>query len=361
MKKILALSLALIMVFVLVACSNDTADSGSQAPEASSAAPAEKSETPAETEDNGGSEGGKTGKVALILKSLNHAFFADMQEAAKEKADELGMEIYIDGVIDESDNEGIIQLIENAITQQCDVIAVTTSDSTALVQSVKKCNDAGIPFITIDADIDQAALDAAGAEVVTFIGTDNREGGRLIGEYCAELFKDASEEVQVAILEGLPGTETATNRKAGFEEGISSNDKIKVVASQNADWQIELGLNVGQNILQANPDIEFIFGSNDYMALGALQAAIAANLDVQVMGFDAIQDALDSIKDGKLFGTLGQFPGKMGATAVQMAYELINDPSKTYDRVTYTGCYVVTKENLDDYLAEAKDLSKLPI
>jgi ribose transport system substrate-binding protein len=347
MKRIITFVLAMLLAIALVGCG------GEETTQSTSPQTQESSEAP---ETTGTSEGEKVGKVALILKSLNHAFFADMQEAAALKAEELNMELYVDGVIDESDNEGIIQLIENAIAQKCDVIAVTTSDSTALVQSVKKCNDAGIPFITIDADIDQDALDAAGAEVVTFIGTDNYEGGKLIGEYCAEMYQDATEEVQIAVLEGLPGTETATNRKLGFEEGISSNDKLKIVASQNADWQIELGLNVGQNILQANPNVQFIFGSNDYMALGALQAAQAANLDVSVMGFDAIQDALDSIEKGELFGTLGQFPKKMGALAVKIAYELIKDPTKTYDRVTYTGCYVVTKDNLEEYLEEANNL-----
>lgn len=344
-RKWLALLLVMAMLMLTAAgCAGGTGD-GSQLPP-------DNGDTSID-DGTGGPDGtveGKTGKICLILKSLNHAFFAAMQKGAEDTAKKLGMELYVDGVTDESDSEGMIAIMENAITQECDVIAVTISDSTAMIPTIKKANDAGIKVLTIDARVDEAALKAAGAEVVTFIGTDNYDGGYLVGQYCAELYKDSKEEVQVAVITGLPGTETATNRNQGFLDGIASNDKIKVVASQNADWEIEKGLNVTQNILQANPDIKFIFGCNDYMALGALKAAQAAKLDdIVVVGFDAIQDSLDSISEGALSGTLGQYPGKMGAWAVELAYDLVKDPNTKVPETLFTGCYVVTADNLADY------------
>lgn len=346
-KKLLAVVLVIVMILLTLAgCAGETDDaSGDTSGDTQGQTSANKSDTSADT-----SSDGSNGKMCLILKSLNHAYFATMQKGAEAMAKELGMDLYIDGVTDESDNEGMIAIMENAITQECDVIAVTISDSTAMIPTIKKANDAGIKVITIDAKVDEEALKEAGGEVVTFIGTDNYDGGYLIGQYCAELYKDAEEEVQVAVITGLPGTETATNRSQGFIDGIASNAKIKVAASQNADWEIEKALNVTQNILQANPDIKFIFGCNDYMALGALKAAQAAKLDdIVVVGFDAIQDSLDAISEGTLSGTLGQYPGKMGAWAVELARDLVKNPNTEVPDTLFTGCYVVTGDNLADY------------
>ena len=99
---------------------------------------------------------------------------------------------------------------------------------------------------------------------------------------------------------------------------------MEVVAEQTANWEVEQGYNVFQNILQANPDLKLVFASNDNMGIGAYRAIKEANKDVTVIGYDAIPASLDAVKAGEFAGTIAQFPAEMGEMGVQTAIKLIN-------------------------------------
>jgi ribose transport system substrate-binding protein len=290
-------------------------------------------------------------KIAFIVKTMNHPFYADMTDGAKARCEALGYDVYFDGPDREIESDKQMQMVENAIIQKVDAICLTATDSQALADSVKKANDANIPVITLDAKIDAPALVANGGHVVTFIGSDNYQGGVIAGQYIANIFKDATSDVEIGIIEGIPGHETAINRKAGFEEGIKGNSHLKIVASQTGSWERELGMNVAQNMLQANPNIKCFFGSNDNMALGAVEAARAANKlqDIKIIGFDGIEDALTAIKTGDMVGTVGQYPYKMGEMAIDVVKELLNDPNAKIAPINYTEISVIDVSNIDRY------------
>lgn len=311
--------------------------------------------TGGETKDAGtgaaGAGGGLKPKIAFIMKTMNHPFWADMKDAAQAKADELGYDIYFDGPDRETETEKQVQMIENAIVQKVDAVICGATDSKALVDVVKKCNDAGIVFITVDGALDQDSLDAAGAAVATTIGSNNYEGGKMVGEYFKSLFADETGKIEVAIIEGVPGMEAAIHRKTGFEEVIATDSRFEIVASQPGNWESELGMSVAQNMLQANPNLKAIFAANDNMGLGAIEAIRAANkLDqVKVVSFDGIADALDSIERGEITATIGQYPKKMGEIGVTVASELIQDPHASVEPIYYADIEVVDQSNLGDY------------
>ena len=80
-----------------------------------------------------------------------------------------------------------------------------------------------------------------------------------------------------------------------------------------------------ENIIQSKGDIDAVFAQNDEMALGAQKALEAANMkDVLIVGFDATDDAVDAVKQGKMAATVAQKPDLMGATAVETAIKIIN-------------------------------------
>ena len=102
-----------------------------------------------------------------------------------------------------------------------------------------------------------------------------------------------------------------------------ADSKLTVVTSQTANFARTEGMTVMENMLQANPDIQAVFAANDEMALGAMEAISGAGKNIMVVGFDATDDAIASIKAGQMAGTIAQQPDLIGSTAVEYALKLI--------------------------------------
>jgi ribose transport system substrate-binding protein len=78
-----------------------------------------------------------------------------------------------------------------------------------------------------------------------------------------------------------------------------------------------------ENMLQAEGGIQAVFAANDEMALGAVEAISGAGKDILVVGFDATDDAVAAIKEGRMAATIAQQPALIGSTAVENALRLI--------------------------------------
>jgi ribose transport system substrate-binding protein len=248
-------------------------------------------------------------KLGLVVSTLNNPFFVTLKEGAEEKAKEMGMDI----IILDSQNDPSKELanVEDLIVKGVDVILINPTDSDAVARAVMAANESKIPVVTLDRG-------ANGGEVVTHIASDNIAGGKMAGEFIVEkIGKDG----KVVELQGIPGTTAARDRGQGFNEAVAN--KITVVAQQAADFDRTKGLNVMENILQAEPEIDAVFAHNDEMALGALKAIEGSGRDILVVGFDATDDAVKAVEDGKLAATVAQQPSMIGATGVEIASKII--------------------------------------
>jgi ribose transport system substrate-binding protein len=282
-------------------------------------------------------------RVALVLKTLNSPFFNDMQRGAQEAASRLGIDLVVQAAEREIDVERQMQIIENLLQTGVKALCVTPSGSREVVPAVVKANRANIPVVIVDTRLDKAASDEAGAKFVSFIGSDNYEGGRIAATFIADATKG---QANVAVLEGIPGHETGDSRLRGFKDGIKDSAGIKIVASQPANWERDQGFNVFQNMLQAHPDIDTLFACNDMMALGAVEAIRVAGKtgSIRVVGFDAVEDARKAIKDGTMLGSVAQFPDEMGRLAVENAvHALKGEPVEADAKVRIE---LITKDNV---------------
>ena len=264
--------------------------------------------------------------IALVMKTLNNPFFIDMQRGAEEAARQLNLKLLVQAAEREVDVEKQMQIIENLIQRKVDAICVVPSGSKEIIPAILKANQAGIPVLTVDTRIDSSALSEVGGQVITFIGSDNIDGGRIAGQYIIEKLNGTG---KVAILEGIPGHETGDARLSGFHQAVDNEPGIKIVASQTANWERDQGFNVFQNILQSNPDVQALFACNDMMALGAIEAIAAAGKtgEIIVVGFDAITDARQAIRDRRMAASIAQHPFEMGKQAVERAYQILNGES----------------------------------
>jgi ribose transport system substrate-binding protein len=235
-----------------------------------------------------------------------------------------------------------MQIVENLIQEHVSAIVLAPAGSKEIVAAVKEANDANIPVLIVDTRIDEPTLQAAGAHIETFIGSDNRKGGELAGDFLAQALHDTGD---VAVIEGFAGHETGDNRKAGFNDAMAHHPGIHIAASQTANWEQEKAFNVTQNILQAHPSIKGIFTCNDVMAMGSLEAlAAAGRKDVLLVGFDASADARKAIAAGTMLGSVAQYPTEMGRIAVDSAVSVL--AGKKLDAYIPTKVDVIDKSKL---------------
>ena len=260
--------------------------------------------------------------VALVVKTLNNAFFVEMERGARAAADSLGIELLVQAPEREIDVEKQMQIVENLIQRGISVLALVPSGSREIVPAVVKANRAKIPVVIVDTRVDTSALRQAGGSTTTFIGSDNVSGGRMAGQF---LVKKLGARGSVAVLEGVAGHETSDSRLRGFREALVSSPGISIASSQTANMERDQAFNVTQNMLQAHPDIDAIFAANDVMALGAVEAIAAAKKTgrITVVGFDAQDDARQAIRNGTMAATIAQNPRAMGRLAVIAAHRLL--------------------------------------
>lgn len=284
--------------------------------------------------------------VALVVKTLNNPFFNDMQAGAEDMARELEINLIVQAAEREVDVEQQVQIVENLIQRRVDAIMLTPSGSREVVPVIARANSNNIPIINLDTKVDADLLASDNAYVATFIGSDNFEGGYIAGKFVGEQLNG---EGEVAILEGIPGHETADSRQQGFLSGISEYPGIEIVTSQTANWERNLGYNVFENILQSYNDIQAVFAASDLMALGAIEAISASGRnpdEILVVGFDAHTEAVDAIRRGVMHATVAQNPYEIGRAGVEYAYKVLN--GEEIPNNINVEIKLITQENVDE-------------
>lgn len=296
MKKLLKMALASSLVLGVLAGCSTSSNLDNKAPEQS-------------TGNAGGNAGGKV-TIGLAVSTLNNPFFVSLKEGAEKAAKDAGAELLVVDAQDDTAKQ--ISGVEDLIQKKVSVIMINPTDSAAIVTAVEAANKANIPVITVDRA-------AEGGQVVSHIASDNVKGGKMAGDFILEKLGGKGNIVE---LQGIAGTSAARDRGKGFHEAVDNKEGVKVVASQPADFDRAKGLSVMENILQSNKDVQAVFAHNDEMALGALQAVEAQGKNIIVVGFDATDDAVKSVNDGKMGATVAQKPAAIGETAVQTALKV---------------------------------------
>ena len=221
--------------------------------------------------------------------------------------------------------------MEDLISKNVSVLIVNPVDSDAIAPAVKDAVSKGLKVISVDRVVN-------GVDVDCQIASDNVAGAEMATEYLAEL---VGEGAKVAELQGVPGASATIDRGEGFHN--VADQKLDVVSSQTANFNRAEGMTVMENVLQSASDVKGVFAHNDEMALGALEAV--AGKDIQIVGFDATDDAVAAVKDGKMAATVAQQPDKMGETAVNTAISLIN--GEDVEKSIPVEVTLITKENAE--------------
>ena len=248
--------------------------------------------------------------IGVSLLTRTHPFYQELEAGLREAAAEKGYTLIVQS--GEFDVARQKDQIEDFIASKVSILIVSPCDSRSIGTSIEAANKSGIPVFTAD-----IAVLVPGARIVCHTASDNVEGGRLAAQAIREAL---SGQGRVAIIDH-PEVESVMERVRGFEEEIARQPGIEIVAKLSGHGMKDAAFRAGEDILQAHPDLGAIFGINDDSALGALTAVEKANRQgrVTIVGFDAVPEARQAIRDGKIYADVIQQPRAIGRETIRAA------------------------------------------
>ncbi len=297
-KKMMALVLAVVMSASATACGSSTGTT----------------ETKGEkTEDVASEEG--TVVVAQAMPTLNNPWYVQFANGSKDMAEKLGIKFsqVTNPGDSEWDPEAQIGIIENLIATEPDVIEIDPTSTDGINTAIEEAATMGITVVT-------SGSRTSSEHVSCSITADNYQGGVSCGKEMVKLLNGAG---KIIVLDATPGRDVMDARVKGFKDGIADS-QIEIVAEQCGNSTREEALTVMENLLQANPDIDAVWAANDEMALGAVEALRSVGKVGQVIvgGFDATEDATNSIQAGEMTYTIDQIPYEEGVRAIAISFML---------------------------------------
>ncbi|MBR1457034.1 MAG: substrate-binding domain-containing protein [Oscillospiraceae bacterium] len=330
MKKILALLLAVVMVFALAACGSSSSAPAATAAPAAEAPAAEEAPAAAET------------KVAVFWYAASDAYLSTVRAALDADLEAAGI-AYQD--FDGNNNQGTqLEQVQTAVTNGFNVLVVnlvTSGSADAAQQIISAAGDLPVIFFNraVEGDGEEGTV-LNGNDNIAFIGTDAPEAGhmqgKMIGDYLVANYEDVDingdGEISYAMFMGDASNVEAIYRTqygvedanavltaAGYPELVyfnaSNTDKYQL--DPNGAWSSAAGNEFMSTNLaeysEANGNmIELVIANNDDMALGAMAALQGAGYNdgngrmIPIFGVDATQPAQDAIAAGGMTGTVKQ-------------------------------------------------------
>ena len=281
--------------------------------------------------------------IPIIVKDTTSFYWQIVLAGARQAGKDLGVSVPELGAQSESDINGQISILENAVAGAPAAVVISPTEFKALGKPIDEAAKA-VPIIGIDSGADSKAF-------TSFLTTDNVQGGRIAADGLAAAIKAATgkEEGEVAIITSLPGVGSLDQRREGFLDQMKTKyPGITVTVDRFADGQATTGLNMMTDLITANPNIVGVFASNLIMAQGVGQAIAENKLGdkIKVIGFDSDEKTVGFLKEGVLAGLVVQDPYRMGYDGVKTA--LAVSKGEKVETFVDTGANLVTQANMAD-------------
>lgn len=280
--------------------------------------------------------------IPIIVKDTTSFYWQIVLAGARAAGKDLGVNVPELGAQAETDINGQISILENAVSGNPAAIVIAPTERSALGAPITEAA-ASVPVIGIDSSADSDAFSS-------FLTTDNVQGGRIAADGLVAAIKAATgkEEGEVALITSVPNAGSLEERKQGFIEQLAKYPGIKLVADKYADGQAATGLNITTDLLTANPNLVGIFASNLIMAQGAGQALAenGAAERVSLIGFDSDDKLVSFLKDGTIDGLVVQDPYRMGYDGIKTA--LAVSKGESVEKFVDTGANLITTANMEE-------------
>jgi ribose transport system substrate-binding protein len=280
--------------------------------------------------------------IPIIVKDTTSNYWQIVFAGARKAGKDLGVKVPQQGAQSESDINGQISILENAVSEKPAAIVIAPTQRAALGKPIDEAAKK-VKIIGIDSAADSNAF-------TSFLTTDNVQGGRIAADGLADAIKAkyGKAEGDVALITSIAGVGSLDQRAKGFKEEIAAKyPGLKLVADKIADGQATTGLNIMTDLITANPNLRGVFASNLIMAQGAGQA-IAENKvadKIKLVGFDSDDKLVKLLSDGNIAALVVQDPFRMGYDGIKTA--LAASKGEQVPAKVDTGANLITKENMN--------------
>ena len=279
--------------------------------------------------------------IGCSLYDMKQEFFQKMEKGTRERAVELGYEFHLHD--QKSDELQMVSGCKSLLNQGVAALIVSPCKPDALGAVVEAARKTDVPVVIDD-------IGGGGTDYSVIVISDNFGGGKLAGQFLIDKLGPGKGR-PVAIIKVEPSAVYAVRRGEGFKKAVTDNG-FAVVAELSGHSQTEEGYSKMKNIMAGNPDLVAVFCENDPMAVGAAQAVAESDKKGQILviGFNADDVALASIKAGTMAATVAQSPESMGRITAELANQLIKKRPLKFDdplkREIFAPVKLVTAANL---------------
>ncbi|MCI8417121.1 MAG: substrate-binding domain-containing protein [Lachnospiraceae bacterium] len=275
--------------------------------------------------------------IILIQKAIDETndFWSSIHKGAKMAAREYGVNLTVWGPESEREVDKAHELIEDAIAQKPDAIALAPISYEETLIYARMIEEAGIPLILVDS----VMAEPVGRCVVA---TDNVEGGYKMGAYMSQF---VDENTAIGIVGHVQGSSTAREREQGFREGLGE-DQEKIVQVVFCESSFELAREVTRQMLEEHPEINMIAGLNEYSSVGAAQAVRELGLEdrIHMVGFDSSKQEIQLLEEGIFDAIVIQQAFNMGYLGIEKAVKAAR--GEELPEYEDAGTVLITRENI---------------
>jgi ribose transport system substrate-binding protein len=290
----------------------------------------------------GGANAADQKTIAVFTKNLANPAYEAFRVAADQTARAAGARI-VHYVPKQPDNIGEQQaMVEQVLKDRPDAVVFIPVDDVAMIDSVKKLNEAKIPVVL--------ASNPLPGSFVTYVGADDYQIGYREARY---LFDHLGGKAKIVVIEGTPAAPTNRERVRGYKRAFAEFPGIEVLGTGVGNYQQPDARRVMEKFLGDYPQIDGVLSANDGMALGALEALKAANRTSVVIGINGILPAVKQIETGAILASVDFNMFKIGCVATRAALRSLKGeplpakimlPAEIIDRTNYKAWLVPVEQ-----------------
>lgn len=276
--------------------------------------------------------------IKVIVKKRDASFYTVVKMGALAAGKEFAVNVDFGGPTDEKDIDGQIQMVEDAIVNKIDALVLAASDYILLVDVAEKAVREGIPVIIIDSDI-------SSDKMRSFIGTDNVDAGRLLGETLVDKLGD---KCNIAVMSFMKGAASSDQRDEGLFESLRKYPLINILSAEYCNSNEDIAEQLMENLIQKYPELDAVICTNAYGTVGVARAVekLGKAGKVKVIGLDSTPEEISFMERDVVQSLVVQNPFSMGYLGVKYAIDAID--GKSLPRRNNTGLKAIDKDNMYD-------------